>query len=264
MIRLCKMIGAWSFSWTRVVVSILLVCGIAMSPLWAQSGRGKIRLTGDVKDESGQPVVGAKVEIKFLGGFSGGQMVKYRKLDYQEAKSEDAKVKFSTKTDKNGEWVFLNLGHGRWEFTISHNEYASQKKEMDVHLLERNPKISFVLKKGDLLLSDNVTRDVLKKNAHLVKDGLQLMKEKEYHILSVKMGEFCLEKGELTEAISYFALAAELKPKWGEPHLRLGYSLMDYGDNKKALKHFEKFLKLDPQNPEAETVQVLVETLKEM
>jgi tetratricopeptide (TPR) repeat protein len=251
--------------WTKVVVTVMLIGIVAMSPLFSQTGRGKIRLAGDVKGEDGEPIAEATVEIRFVGRFSGGHMVlKFRKLDYNEARGEDAKVKFSTKTDKNGEWGFLNVGYGRWELTVSHKEYVTQKREMGVRLLERNPRISFVLKKGEIVLGDKVTRDVLKKNAHLVKDGPQLSKKKEYHVLSVKMGEFCLEKGELSEAISYFALAAELKPKWGEPHLRLGYSLMDFGDNKKALKHFEKFLKLDPQNPEAETVQILVETLKEM
>ncbi len=252
------------FIWARIAVSVLFVCIFILSPLYSQSGRGKLRLAGDVKDENNQPVAGATVKIRFLGGFTGGQMVKFRKLDYQKSTGDNANVTFSTKTDKNGEWILINIGHGRWEFTISHNDYATQKKELDVRLLEQNPKIPFVLQKGELLLSDKVTKDVLKKNAHLVKDGLQMMAEKEYHLLSVKMGEFCLEKGELSEAISYFALAAELKPKWGEPHLRLGYSFMDLGDNKKALKHFETFLKLDPQSGEAETVQVLVETLKEM
>lgn len=246
------------------IVTVWLVGIVLTLSLYSQTGRGNLRLVGEVKDEAGQPVKGATVMIRLIGSFAGGQMVKFRKLDYRQATGDDANVSFSTKTDDKGEWTFVNIGHGRWEFTVSHNDFATQKREVDIRLLERNPRIEFVLKKSDLLLSDTVTRDVLKKNAHLVEGGPELMQRQEYHLLAVKMGEFCLEKGELSEAISYFALAAELKPKWGEPHLRLGYSLMDFGDNKQAIKHFEKFLKLDPTSPEAETVQLLVDTLKEM
>ncbi len=245
-------------------VCVMLFWLVPVTLLYPQSGRGKIRITGDVKDELNQPVSGAKVEIRFVAGFSGGQMVRFRKLDYQPSNAEGSDVKFFTSTDSHGEWVFLNIGHGRWEFTISHNNFATLKKEMDVLLLEKNPKISFVLKKGELALSDQVTIEVMKKNAHLIEGGLELIKKNEFHMLAIKLGEFCLEKGELSEAISYFALAAEIKPKWGEPHLRLGYSFMDFGDKKKALKHFEIFLKLDSQSIEAETVKLLIETLKDM
>lgn len=66
------------------------------------------------------------------------------------------------------------------------------------------------------------------------------------------------------DAVKYFKIAAEIKPTWGDPHLKMGYVYLNLGDMKAAAASFEKFVELSPDHPEAATVKDLAKSLKEM
>ncbi len=68
---------------------LIFVAGSA----WPQAGHGKGRQAGTVAGPDGQPVVGAKVTLRF---------------------AENKNLVFETTSGKNGDWSFLGPGTGNW------------------------------------------------------------------------------------------------------------------------------------------------------
>jgi tetratricopeptide (TPR) repeat protein len=66
------------------------------------------------------------------------------------------------------------------------------------------------------------------------------------------------------EAIRYFELSASIKPDWPKPYLKLGYAYVNKGDYKKAIENFNKFIELDPQNPELPQVKNIIASLEKL
>ena len=101
----------------RSMVFLLVLTMMAGVPVWGQSWAGKGRLQGQVKDESGKPVEGAKVTLR-----NGSDRV-------DPAKDGPAILT----TDKNGKWSVLGLTGGAWGILIEKPGYMTSEGQVSVN-----------------------------------------------------------------------------------------------------------------------------------
>lgn len=78
------------------------------------------------------------------------------------------------------------------------------------------------------------------------------------------VGEILFSNQKNDEAIRYFEMAVKIKPTWPKPYYKLGLVYLNTGEYPKALENLNKFLELDPQNPEAPTAKNIIATLEKM
>lgn len=107
---------------TRAALASLFVAGLAASV--AAQGR----VGGEVKDEQGKPIKGAKIEAQNPSAPSGAA---------------------STTTDDKGRFSFFLRPAGLWTLTASAPGFAPETGKLDVKTIgSPNPPVSFTLKKG--------------------------------------------------------------------------------------------------------------------
>lgn len=167
----------------------------------AQAGRGKARISGVVKDEQGNSIKSAKIVIQFL---------------------EDAQVMREIAVDKKGEWAIMGLGTGTWRVTASAEGYISVYKDVYIHQLERNPRITLVLKKttrsDQVMIEDESTLGLLEKTN-------QLFTEKKYD-----------------EAIALLKQFLEINPNVYQAFINIGDCYREKGELEQALEEYNKVL----------------------
>jgi tetratricopeptide (TPR) repeat protein len=78
------------------------------------------------------------------------------------------------------------------------------------------------------------------------------------------VGDILFSNQKVDEAIEYFNLAARIKSGWPKPYYKLGFAYLNKGDYAKALESFNKFITLDPENPEIPTVKNIVATIEKI
>ncbi len=78
------------------------------------------------------------------------------------------------------------------------------------------------------------------------------------------VGEMLFSNQNVDEAIKYFELAIQIKKDWSKPYYRLGFVYLNKGDYAKSLEYFNKFVALDPQNPETPNVKNMIATIEKM
>ena len=83
-------------------------------------------------------------------------------------------------------------------------------------------------------------------------------------VAAYNVGEIFFSNQKIDEAIRYLELAVEIKPDWSKPYLRLGYVYLNKGDMTKALESFNKFVQLDPENPDVSQVKNIIATIEKM
>ena len=174
-----------------------------------QSARGKGRISGEVIDEEGNPIVSAKIIVEFLGG--------------EVAKRE-------VTSNKRGAWGLMGLGTGRWKVTVTADGYVPASTDIYVQQLERNPKITLTLNR---LHAEDRPLIEDESSFELLDQGNQLFSEKKYDEALLAFEEFleknpkayqvrlniadCFrEKGEYEKAIEQCNLILE-KISEGEP-----------------------------------------------
>lgn len=238
----------------RWSVLILLLAGMIGVSLHAQVGRGTQRIKGTIVDEKGRPVQGAEIVIKFKGHYRLDMNTK--KIEFQPAREG---VQHTTKSDKNGKWRFIGLGFGQWEVvgTIEGKDPAYNIVILDENI-DRRP-VSLTLRK----LSPATQTPLSPAPAAGETSGQSQLKESDPKKL-MELGEELMEYDELDKAAFVFKKVIEKKPKWSKPYLKLGYTYFNMGKMELALENFKKFLEMDPKSPEADTVNAIVESLKEM
>lgn len=97
-----------------LLAALLLVVGV---PVWGQSWAGKGRVQGQVRDESGKPVQGAKVILRI-----GTDRV-----------DPDADGPKPLTTDKNGKWSTLGLAGGAWGILIEKEGFMASEGQIRVN-----------------------------------------------------------------------------------------------------------------------------------
>ena len=301
--------------------------------LAAQEHMGRGRIAGQIVDETGAPVEGAKVVAESLEGGA----------------------KLGGATNKKGNFAIGGLGTGLWRITASKEGYINSFTEMSVAQLKTNPPVALTLRKagpaarqveksslaaldrGNALLEqgDNdgalaLFQEFLSKypefyqvrlniGSAYLKKGETNKAEAEYKgaladVLRLKgdyhgdkttsiralagLGEIALKKGDLEagqkdftealaispedeaaaynvgeilfsnqkvdEAVKYFDLAIQIKKDWPKPYYKLGFVYLNKGDMAKSLEYFNKFVTLDPANPEVPAVRTIIATIEKI
>lgn len=78
------------------------------------------------------------------------------------------------------------------------------------------------------------------------------------------VGEVFFSHQKVDEAIKYFELATQIKKDWSKPYMKLGYVYLNKGDFDKSLEYFNKFIEIDPENPEVPGVKNIIATIEKM
>ncbi len=80
-------------------------------------------------------------------------------------------------------------------------------------------------------------------------------------ILAYNVGEIYFGNNNPDGAVKYYKLASEIKPDWAVPYVKLGYAYLNKGDIPNAVVSFKKFLEIDKDSPEAETIREILKSL---
>jgi tetratricopeptide (TPR) repeat protein len=72
------------------------------------------------------------------------------------------------------------------------------------------------------------------------------------------VGEIFFSNQKIDEAITYFEMAIKIKKDWSKPYLRLGMVYLNKGDFPKALENLNKFVEMDPENPEVPNAKGMI------
>jgi len=86
----------------------------------------------------------------------------------------------------------------------------------------------------------------------------------EDEVAAYNVGEVFFSHQKIDEAITYFELAVQIKKDWSKPYLKLGYVYLNKGDFDKSLEYFNKFVDMDPENPEVPKVKNIIATIEKM
>ena len=81
-------------------------------------------------------------------------------------------------------------------------------------------------------------------------------------ILAYNVGEIYFKNNKFDDALRYFDLAAQIKPDWPDPYLKLGYVYLNKADNANAISKLEKFLSLEPEGERAANAKNIINILK--
>ena len=185
------------FKLTLFIVTVLCFTSFIL----AQAGRGNARISGVVKDEQGNGIKSAKIVIEFL---------------------EDAQVTREITVNKKGEWAIMGLGTGTWRVTASAEGYISVYKDVYIHQLEINPKITLILKKttrsDQAMIEDESSLGFLEKTN-------QLFTEKKYD-----------------EAIALLKQFLEINPNVYQAFISIGDCYREKGELEQALEEYNKAL----------------------
>jgi len=83
-------------------------------------------------------------------------------------------------------------------------------------------------------------------------------------VAALNVGEILFSNQKTDEAIHYYEMAIQIKPDWSKPYLKLGYVYLNKADYVKALENFNKFIEMDPENPEVPAVKNIIATIEKM
>lgn len=215
----------------------------------AQAGRGKARISGVVKDEQGNGIKSAKIVIEFL---------------------EDAQVMREITVNKKGEWAIMGLGTGTWRVTASAEGYISVYKDVYIHQLEINPKITLILKKtiqpDQAMIEDESSFGLLEKTNQLFTEkkydeAIALLKQfleinPNVYQAFISIGDCYREKGELEQALEEYNKALEQAKKdesmgmemTAKALARIGECYMRKEDFETAQDYFKLSIESYPEN----------------
>lgn len=200
-----------AFQRIALLCFVLLIGGATAHVLSGQESLGRGRISGEVLDESGNPVEGARII----------------------AENVRTGTKLEGKSDKKGHFAVAGLGTGIWRVEATKAGYASSSVEMNVSQLSTNPPISFTLKKMTgfaALKTDQAAFELFDRGNALIQEGQYdgalklfdefLAKYPEIYQVHLNIGTCYLKKDDLDRAKSEFELVLEK-------------ALMTHGDYKK-------------------------------
>lgn len=107
-----------------------------------------------------------------------------------------------------------------------------------------------------------VRRDDIQKAREYFTQSLERNPQDE--ILAYNVGEILFSNAKMDEALEYFTMAATIKPNWSDAFLKLGYVHLNKTEYDKAKENFNKFLELDPDHPQAQSVRGILDYLEKM
>jgi len=230
----------------------LIVLSLALL-LPAQDDLGRGRLSGDVVDESGAKVMGARVVVENPRGAT----------------------RMETTTDKKGHFAVGGLGTGTWRVTASKEGYLSASTEVQVSQIKSNTPVALTLPRASASgagRSAEVGGALLDSGNALLKEGrydeaLAVFEEfavkfPEIYAVHLNIGNALMEKGDLDRAEAEFKSvldkngpALEDLRKQKDTSLKalsaLGEVALKRGDFETAQAFFRRALEISPEDPSA-------------
>jgi len=312
------------------ICSILVLAAVAAP----QENLGRGRISGNVLDEKGNPIEGAKVTVVSLTSKSRSDVV----------------------TDAKGRFAAGGMGSGAWKIIVEKNGYASESLEVTVSQLKQNPPSAISLKKlvgAEALRADKESSALFDKGNQLYAQGRYdeaiavfgefMAKYPDIYQVRLNLGSNYLKKGDLDkaqsefqivldktiqtlgtykkdpgtsfrafsglgetalkrndfeaaqknfrqaldispldeaaaynvgeiffsnqkidDAIKYFEIAIQIKKEWSKPYNRLGMVYLNKGDLPKALEYLNKFVEMDPENPDVPSAKSMIAAIEKI
>ncbi len=81
-------------------------------------------------------------------------------------------------------------------------------------------------------------------------------------IVPFNVAEIYFNQGNAAKAVEYYQVAAEYKPDWADPHLKMGYAYLNTGDVDGAKTSFQKVVEVAPDSPQAQMAQAALSSLQ--
>ena len=176
----------------------LLILSALISPAQENLGRG--RISGDVVDDGGASIAGAKIVAESMQGSS----------------------KLEGVSDKKGHFAVAGFGTGMWRITASKEGYSPSWMEMEIRQLRANPPITFTLKKITgiaALKTDTQHLAIFDKGNSLINEGKYdeaiqvfeefLVKYPEVYQARLNIASCYLKKNEMDKAEAEFKFVLE-------------------------------------------------------
>ena len=186
------------------------LCALAIAVPAAAQSTGMVK--GVVKDASGQPVDGAKINIDMTEGVN---------------------RHFETKSNKKGEFVQIGLPSGRYTITAEKDKQTSGPTPAAVSV-GRPADVSLVIGAGG---GGAASKETAAKNAELKK--------------AFEEGIAASQASNYDQAIVSFGHAAEINPNCFDCHYNIGYMYSQKKDYDKAEAAYKKAIELKPDYAEA-------------
>jgi tetratricopeptide (TPR) repeat protein len=180
---------------------------------------------------------------------------------YEEGKYDEALETFKKFQKKTPEFyeVHINIANclmkqEKYDEAIAeYNTFLEKAEEEKIEL-----KAQALASIGEIHLKQD---DIEKAQSFFMK-SVELNPKDE--ILAYNVAEIFFGNNKNEEAVKYYNIASQIKPKWGIPYLKLGYVYLNLGDMKKAVESFTKFVEVDPGNPEVPAIKDLIKSLEGM
>jgi tetratricopeptide (TPR) repeat protein len=234
---------------SRNAAAVLLIILVFTAAGWAQEGRGKGRLTGEVQDEDKNPLAGVKLTLQYLG------------YDYQ----------LTGVSDEKGKWAFIGLGMGTVKVAAEKDGFVPGGIQLNVSSINRNPRQLIVLKRVQDIQpgtaeGGEISKDTFVKAAALYKESqyeaaLALFQDfrnqqPQLYKIGINIGNCFLELGRFEEAIKEFQavadkITAENPEVKGNTELArlyasIGDTYMRQNKLTEAGEYFKKSIEIDP------------------
>jgi Tfp pilus assembly protein PilF len=211
-----------------LLATLLLAVGV---PLWGQAWAGKGRLQGQVKDESGKPIQGAKVVLR---------------KDVTDHVDEKADGPKTILTDKNGKWSILGLAGGEWGILIEKEGFMVSEGRIKVNEFGPAQPVNVTLKV--------VPKEVLQQAEKQSETGQAKA--------ALEQGNALLQQGKYAEArAAYEAGMAKLPDTSLHPAVlrAIADTYHKEGNTDQAVATLKKALEFVPEDPV--TLQLMVNLL---
>jgi Tfp pilus assembly protein PilF len=184
---------------------------------------------------------------------------------FEQGKYDDAIVSYRDFLEKNptAYQVRFNIGNcfrEKNELEAAQQEFEAVLEQAD---LEEGPEALKVQAKALAAIGElYVIKDDIEKAREYFTKSLERNPQDE--ILAYNVGEILFSNQKMDEALEYFTMAATIKPTWSEAFLKLGYVHLNKTEYEKAKENFNKFLELDPDHPQAQSVRGILDYLEKM
>ncbi|MBN2244837.1 MAG: tetratricopeptide repeat protein [Candidatus Aminicenantes bacterium] len=161
--------------------------------------------------------------------------------------------------------VHLNLGNcylkkGDWETAEAEFNLVLDKtlENYGDYIKDKATSLRAFAGLGEVYLQK---QDFEKAREYLTK-ALEISPEDE--VTAYNVGQLFFSNQRPDDAIKFYKLAVQIKADWPKPYLRLGYAYLNKSDFDHALENFNKFIEMDPDNPEVPQIRNIITTIEKM
>ncbi|MDH4217556.1 MAG: tetratricopeptide repeat protein [Candidatus Aminicenantes bacterium] len=232
------------------VIFLVFLFLLSSYSAYAQEGRGQGRVSGTVKDESGNPIEGAEIRCESL----------------------EHNLALKTTSDKSGNWAIMGFGRSYFRITASKKGYFTSETRMRLSHFQ-NPPIDFILKSVES--TDSPTEESVEISKELFTEATGLFNEGKYSAalslfqdflerhpelfqIRINIGNCYREMGEYEEALAEYAAVVE-KLEEENPDLKgnryaaqaltnIGETYLKMGEMEKAQPFLEKAIEIFPKD----------------